>query len=113
MYGFETDLVNGMATTMVRLLVFLAGISLFLLLELWIPYRKPTELKSRRWLINLSLAGLNSLLLSVLFGAAMAVTLVYGMQHRMGLLYAVSMPAWLKILMGVLILDFLLYLWHV
>jgi sterol desaturase/sphingolipid hydroxylase (fatty acid hydroxylase superfamily) len=104
---------NAVETGTIRLMLFTGGILLFLVWELRLPYRKPTESKLRRWLINLSLVGLNSLFLSVLFGSAVVVTLGFGMQYRMGLLYAVVMPAWMKILMGVLILDFLLYLWHV
>jgi sterol desaturase/sphingolipid hydroxylase (fatty acid hydroxylase superfamily) len=100
-------------TTTARLLVITGGISLFLLFEWFVPYRKPTESKAKRWVINLSLAGMNSLMLAVLFGSAMAATLVYGGKHSWGFLYLLNLPNYLKILIAVLILDLLLYLWHV
>lgn len=104
---------DGIDSSMIRLMIFVAGLSLFLLLEWFVPYRTPTVAKAKRWFVNLSLAGMNSLILMVLFGSAMAATLVYGSNHTWGLLYTVSLPVWTKILMGVVILDFLLYLWHV
>jgi len=100
-------------TGMVRLVVFAGGITVFLLLETWRPYRKPSESKAGRWRINLFLAGMNSAILSVLFGSAMAATLVHGGTHRLGFLYTVPLPFWAKIAIGVVILDCLLYLWHV
>ena len=104
---------SGIETGMLRLMFFAGGIMLFLLLEYFVPYRKPTESKARRLLINLPLAGINSVLLSVLFGSFMAATLLYGANHKWGLLSIAALPSWAKILVGIVILDFLLYLWHV
>jgi len=104
---------EGFELGMTRLVFFAGGISLFLLLELIIPYRKPTESKVKRWVINLSIAGINSLLLAVLFGSVMAVTLSYGATHQWGMLYQVVLPSWAKMLLAVIVMDFLLYVWHV
>lgn len=98
---------------MTRLMFFAGGIILFLLLEWFMPYRKPTESKVKRSFINLSLGGMNSLLLAALFGSVMAASLAYEGHHQWGLLYQVALPFWMKILASVVILDFLLYVWHV
>jgi sterol desaturase/sphingolipid hydroxylase (fatty acid hydroxylase superfamily) len=104
---------DGIDARVTRLMIFVGGLSLFLLLEWFVPYRTPTVSKVRRWFINLSLAGANSVILMVLFGSAMAATLVYGASRQWGLLYTVALPFWAKIIVSVVILDFLLYLWHV
>ena len=104
---------NGIEMGMARLIVFAGGILVFLFLEWRVPYRKPTESKEKRWLINLSLAAVNSVVLSILFGYTMAATLLYGENHRWGRLYLLNLPSGVKILAAVLILDVLLYLWHV
>lgn len=104
---------EGFELGMTRLMFFAGGILLFLHLEWFIPYRKPTEPKLKRWLINLSLAGMNALLLAMVFGSMMAAALSYAATHQWGLLYQVVLPSWVEILIAVIIMDFLLYLWHV
>ncbi len=103
----------GVEAGIFKLTLFFGGILLLLLLEKAIPYRKPSVSKAGRWGINLSLAASNSLFLFALFGTGMAATLAYGANYERGLLYAAALPGWAKILIGVLILDFLLYVWHV
>jgi sterol desaturase/sphingolipid hydroxylase (fatty acid hydroxylase superfamily) len=104
---------SGIEAGMAKIMIFAGGILVFLFLEWHSPYRKPTESKAKRWLINLSLAIINSAVLSVLFGYTMAVALLYGSNHPWGFLYHLNLPSGVKILIAVLILDFLLYLWHV
>lgn len=104
---------SSIETGIVRLIVFAGEILVFLFLEWRVPYRKPTEAKAKRWLINLSLAAINSLVLAILFGSVMASTFLYGANHPWGLLYLMNLPCGVKILVAVLMLDCLLYLWHV
>ena len=111
--AYKGESMEGFELGMTRLVFFAGGISLFLLLEWFIPYRKPTEPKTKRWLINLSLAGVNSILLAVLFGSVIAATLAFGASHQWGLLNQAALPPWVKMLLAVIVMDFLLYVWHV
>jgi sterol desaturase/sphingolipid hydroxylase (fatty acid hydroxylase superfamily) len=103
---------SGIEAGMAKTMIFAGGMLVFLFLEWRSPYRKPTESKAKRWLINLSLAIINSAVLSVLFGYTMAATLLYGSNHPWGFLHLLNLSSGVKLLVAVLMLDCLLYLWH-
>lgn len=97
---------------LIRLAIFWGGLALFLLLELAIPYRRPSVSKFKRWAINLGMTALNSVILAVIFGAAILATSRYVTEHKLGALNQVDLPYWLKLLIAVAFLDFMLYVWH-
>ncbi len=97
---------------MVRGGVFFGGLALFLALELMFPYRKPSVSKARRWFINLGLTAFNSVLLRLVFaGAAVAVS-AHVTAHHIGLLHLVELPPWLRLVLTIVFLDFMLWVWH-
>lgn len=96
----------------IRMGVFWGGLVFFLLLELAIPYRPPTVSKLWRWVTNLSLTAFNSLILAIIFGAAILATSHYVTEHKIGALNFIGGPYWLKFLLGLAFLDFMLYVWH-
>lgn len=96
----------------VRLLFFWAGILFFLILELWIPYRENTVSKPKRWVHNLSLTLCNSILLNLIFSVPILATATYTEVNKLGVLHLVQMPGWLRILVTIVIMDFVLYVWH-
>ncbi|MGV1098255.1 sterol desaturase family protein [Thiovibrio sp. JS02] len=92
--------------------LYWAGMGIFLLAELGFSYRKPTISKPRRWLSNLPLSILNGTLYHLLYTAGI-LAMAHDVERRqLGLLNAYELPAWLKIGLGILILDFFIYLWH-
>ncbi|MCU0579861.1 MAG: sterol desaturase family protein [Desulfobacterota bacterium] len=95
-----------------NLIFFWGGLALYALLERLIPYRVPSVSKTRRWLDNIGLAVFNGILLNLLFAVPIIRTAEYVTQNRMGLFYLVDLPFWLRIVVTVLFLDFMLYLWH-
>ncbi|MFH1058144.1 MAG: sterol desaturase family protein [Pseudomonadota bacterium] len=97
---------------LIRLAIFWGGLALFLLLELAIPYRRPSVSKLKRWLTNLGMTALNSVILAVVFGAAILATSRYVTEHKLGALNQVDLPYWLKLVIAVAFLDFMLYIWH-
>ncbi|MFU8819195.1 MAG: sterol desaturase family protein [Desulfurivibrio sp.] len=97
---------------LLKLPVYLGGVLFFLLLELAYSYRRPSVSKARRWLTNLPLAMINGGIYLLLFGGAIATLMVLAEERQLGLLNALAMPGWLKLLAGVLILDFFIWLWH-
>lgn len=96
-----------------RGLFFTAGFIALLGSELIRSYRPPTVAKTNRLLINLSLAGLNAAVLHFLFTTATVATALYVTKNHTGILNQhVGLPSWLKLFFTILLMDFLIYTWH-
>jgi sterol desaturase/sphingolipid hydroxylase (fatty acid hydroxylase superfamily) len=96
----------------IRLLLFSGGLVFFLALELLAPYRGSSVSKWKRWANNLALTFFNSFLLQLIFSSAIITTAVYAQTHKMGILNMLEAPSWIKILITVVFMDFMLYVWH-
>ena len=97
----------------IRLTVFLGVFVSMALWELAVPFRSLTTPRRRRWWRNLSLVASYTLLVRVTLPAG-AVGMAYVAEDRgLGVLNAVSLPAWLAVVSSVLVLDFVIYLQHV
>jgi sterol desaturase/sphingolipid hydroxylase (fatty acid hydroxylase superfamily) len=94
-------------------LAFFGGIFIVMLIwELLAPKRRLTVSKLQRWLHNIGLLLLNSLLLRLLFPAA-AVGMAYSVgEMNWGLFNLLSLPAWFEVAAAVLLLDLAIYLQH-
>ncbi|MDH3762005.1 MAG: sterol desaturase family protein [Gammaproteobacteria bacterium] len=94
-------------------LAFFGGVFIVMLIwELLAPKRRLTVSKLQRWLHNIGLLLLNSLLLRLLFPAA-AVGMAYSVgEMNWGLFNLLSLPAWFEVLAAVLLLDLAIYLQH-
>ena len=101
-----------MTESSIRLFLFWGGLLFFLGLELFIPYRQGTVSKLKRWVNNLALVLFNSILLNLIFLAAIVGTATYVQTHNLGVLNLVQTPGWLKLLVTVVFMDFMLYVWH-
>ena len=101
----------------VRLSVFAIVFALVACLELLRPKRKLRARKDRRWLTNLAIVALDSLIvrgmamLSVPLAALAAA--YYAEGHDIGLLNMLDAPLWLNVLVTVVVLDFAIWLQHV
>ena len=82
------------------------------LLEFLVPYRPSSVSKLKRWINNISFTIFNSILLNLIFSAAIISTAAYVQTNRLGILNLIEVPAWLKILATVAFMDFMLYVWH-
>jgi sterol desaturase/sphingolipid hydroxylase (fatty acid hydroxylase superfamily) len=96
----------------IRLSLFWGGLIFFLLLELLVPYRPSSVSKVKRWINNISLTIFNSILLNLIFSAAIIGTAAYVQANGLGILNMIEGPAWLKILATIAFMDFMLYVWH-
>lgn len=94
-------------------LAFFGGIFIVMLIwELLAPKRRLMVSKLQRWLHNIGLLLLNSLLLRLLFPAA-AVGMAYSVgEMNWGLFNLLSLPAWFEVAAAVLLLDLAIYLQH-
>ena len=80
--------------------------------ELLAPKRPLSIAKGQRWLHNLSLLLLNSLVLRLLFPAAAVGIAFSAAEANWGLFNHVALPYWLEVIAAVLLLDLAIYLQH-
>jgi len=96
----------------IRLMLFGGAIVFFLMLEFIVPYRKSTVSKLSRWINNLSMTIFNSIVLNLIFAAAIVGTATYVQEQKIGVLNYIEAPQWIKILITIAFMDFILYVWH-
>ena len=92
--------------------IYWSGVIVFLLCEQGFYYRQPTVARLKRWLANLPLSIMNGVIYHLLYTSAIVALILTGQEKNVGLLNVWSLPDWLKIVAGILILDFFIYLWH-
>jgi sterol desaturase/sphingolipid hydroxylase (fatty acid hydroxylase superfamily) len=97
----------------IRLIFFF---SIFVIVAFWemlAPRRPLTTSKKMRWLNNLGITFLNPLVVRMIF-PVLAVNMALRAQERdWGLLNNFDLPHWLDIVVGVIVLDLVIYLQHV
>lgn len=80
----------------------------------WLAPRRVLSLsRLRRWLNNLSVVTLNTVIIRVLFPAAAVGMAVLAAERGWGLLNNFELPAWLAIPLAVVVMDLAIYLQHV
>jgi sterol desaturase/sphingolipid hydroxylase (fatty acid hydroxylase superfamily) len=97
----------------IRLTIFITVFALVAGWELRSPSRTLQFSKRQRWLNNLGLVVLNTLLLRLLFPAAAVGVALYAESRGWGLLQLLRLPGWLDVLLAVVIMDFVIWLQHV
>jgi sterol desaturase/sphingolipid hydroxylase (fatty acid hydroxylase superfamily) len=96
-----------------RLAAFAGVLLLLVSWEQLSPRRLLRLPKARRWLVHLSLAGLDTLLLRLLFPAAAVGAARFAAQRGWGLLQLLELPELLAIAISIVLLDLGIYLQHV
>jgi sterol desaturase/sphingolipid hydroxylase (fatty acid hydroxylase superfamily) len=81
--------------------------------ELLAPRRRLSSAKSTRWLSNLTLAALNTLVVRILLPLGAVGMGVLAQERGWGLFNHLALPGWLTVLLAVIALDFVIYLQHV
>ena len=88
----------------------------FILIALWeiaAPKRALTVSKAIRWLNNLGIVVLNTIILRLLFPAAAVGVAAFAASQGWGLLNYYQLPLVLAIVLAVIAMDFIIYLQHV
>lgn len=102
----------GLDAPLLSFAIIAAVFVLFAGLELVVPFRRLSQSKPQRWLTNLALFALDTLLLRLLVPGAMLGAAVLAQDRGWGLLNLVAAPGWLGVVLAVVALDFALWVQH-
>jgi sterol desaturase/sphingolipid hydroxylase (fatty acid hydroxylase superfamily) len=97
----------------IRIAFFLGVLLIMAVWEVLAPRRALTVSKTLRWVNNMGIVALYTVALRIVFPILAIDMAVIGAQRGWGLLNTISMPAWMSVVAGVFILDFVIYLQHV
>jgi len=97
----------------IRLGFFFGVFAVMALWEVIAPKRALTVSKLVRWVNNLGLVFLNSLILRLLFPAAAVGAAAFASEQGWGLLNYYSVAGWVAIVVSLIAMDFVIYLQHV
>ncbi len=97
----------------VRLGMFFGVFFVMALWEIVSPRRKLSEIKFRRWFVNLGLIFFNILFVRVTVGAIAFTIAVFAQKNGWGLFNYINVPPWIAIISSIVILDFAIYLQHI
>jgi len=96
-----------------RIGIFIGLIVILLLIEIVIPKRKLSEKRSLRWVSNLGIFIVDSVLTRVLVIVGGLAAASYAAKMGWGLLNIISLPGWAVLIITILALDFAVWLQHV
>ena len=102
----ELDLDTG------KLVVFLAGLGFFLILETLVPARPWHEARWRRIGFHGAVAALNTILVRLVVYVPFLLWVVYVEQQGWGIARLLGLTGWPEILLSVVVLDAFDYFWH-
>jgi sterol desaturase/sphingolipid hydroxylase (fatty acid hydroxylase superfamily) len=97
----------------IRLGFFLGIFAVMALWEVLAPRRELSVSKALRWVNNLGLVALNTVLLRLLFPAAAVGMAAFAAERDWGLLNYSEVPFWLSLPVAVIAMDFVIWLQHV
>lgn len=116
MIWLREAMAQGYGETALRLAAVLGVFLAMAALELLRPRRKLTASKTRRWLTNLSIVGLDSLLVRAMANLAVPIAAVAAAvaceRQGWGLFNALDWPQWIELPAAIVALDFALWLQH-
>jgi sterol desaturase/sphingolipid hydroxylase (fatty acid hydroxylase superfamily) len=117
------QLFASISETTFRLSVFAGVFLVMALLELALPKRDLSAPKSRRWVTNLAIVGLDSLLVrlmdwlprilgNIILPLAAVATAIWAEGRNIGLFNWLMLPSWVEIIAAIVIFDFAIWLQH-
>ena len=97
----------------IRIVFFFGVFFLIAIWELLAPRRQLTTSKKSRWFTNLAITLLNPLMVRLIFPILAVSMAVTAQKNGWGLLNHYNPPFWPAVVVGVVVLDFVIYLQHV
>jgi sterol desaturase/sphingolipid hydroxylase (fatty acid hydroxylase superfamily) len=102
----ELDLDGG------RLVIFVGGLILFILLESALPARSWRESRMKRAFFHVSVAAFNTVLVRLFVYVPFLLWVVYVEQQGWGISRLLGLSGWLEIVLSLVVLDAFDYFWH-
>lgn len=101
--------------TQLRLSIFVGVLVTMALLEAALPKRERQQARAQRWPTNLSLVVINSIVLKLLGPVTAVIAAEYALTNNWGLiaLSPIPLPLFIEVLIGIVLLDFAIYIQHV
>jgi len=99
--------------TTIRLGFFFGMFCVMALWELLAPRRVLTQSKSARWINNIALVIVNTVVVRIVLPTAAVGVAAYATEQQWGLFNQLNSPAWLAVIISVILLDGLIYMQHV
>ena len=96
----------------IRLVFFVGVFGLIVIWEWRSPRRTLTTSKTARWINNLSITFINPLVIHLLFPILAVDMALRAQEGGWGLLNNVDLPLWLKLVIGIVVMDLVIYLQH-
>jgi sterol desaturase/sphingolipid hydroxylase (fatty acid hydroxylase superfamily) len=96
----------------IRVSFFFGIFALVAIWELLAPRRTSTTSKTVRWLSNLGITFLNPAVVRLVFPILAMGLALLAQERGWGLLNNVGLPYWLEVVVGVIVLDLVIYLQH-
>ncbi|MBM4201045.1 MAG: sterol desaturase family protein, partial [Gammaproteobacteria bacterium] len=100
-------------TNVIRFGIFAAALGTMLIWEWIAPFRGSPERKWIRLRRHISLMAINFLALRALSGGGAYAIALLAEAHHWGLMAAVAWPEWLRVALGLALMDFAIYAQHV
>lgn len=101
------------AEPLIRLACFASVLAAMALWEVFAP-RRPQEIgRAWRWPNNLGVVVVDTIVVRLLFPTAAVGVALLGEERGWGLLNNLALPAWIEIVIAVVVLDLVIYLQHV
>ena len=102
----ELDLDSG------RLIIFLCGFSLFLLLETIFPARQWIGRRFKRLFFHVSVAAFNTVLVRVLIYVPFLLWVVHVEEQGWGISHWLGLGGWQEVVLSLIVIDLFDYFWH-
>lgn len=96
----------------IRVIAFLSMFGLMASWEAIAPRRKTATLKVSRWIANLSVAVLNTMVIRIVMASGAVGVAMVTAENGWGILNMLHWPVWIEIVLAVLLLDLMIYLQH-
>ncbi len=97
----------------IRLVAYGGVMGLMLVLEALFARRKRTAPRLHRWVNNLGIAALNSVLLGLLVPVLAVAMAMIAQEHGWGLFNMIEAPHWVEVILAIILLDFAIWAQHV
>ena len=83
------------------------------IVELIVPRRPLTTSKATRWFGNIGIVAINTVVVRLLFSTGAVGVAIWVEGQGWGMLNSFALPFWLKVVLSIALLDFIIYLQHV